>query len=177
MLPEVSIANLDVYESLSSEYLLHHLRHAVFPEAKGEELLNLLTAAVNVPLRNTIKELAPLLENPDIKEVTTFFMKKVKQTGGRGAVAAATPVPNVATVPSTKLANTVALSPVERLLRVYTSVEDPTDSLNLLRHMLFYQHAEGLKAFIQEYEDATSEGRRATLVRLRGIIEWGAETI
>ena len=62
-------------------------------------------------------------------------------------------------------------------MRIYISVRDPSDSLNILRHMLFYQHADGLRAFIMDYEKGTTESRMTTLKYLHGVIEWGAETI
>jgi hypothetical protein len=43
-------------------------------------------AAVNTPLRTLIDELKLLLINPDIVKMTSFFIKKMKQTGGRGIV-------------------------------------------------------------------------------------------
>jgi hypothetical protein len=42
---------------------------------------------------------------------------------------------------------------------------------------IFYQHADGLRAFIKDYENGTTESRMTTLKDLRGVIEWGSETI
>ena len=180
-------ASLEDYKSLSSEYFLHYLRFNVFPDANNEELLNLLMAAANTPLRTLIDELKPLLINPDIITMTSFFIKKRNQTGGRGTVATRPPtnkseIPDmvrVKTAPNVKQipVQSATLSPVEQIMRIYISVRDPSDSLNILRHMLFYQHADGLRAFIKDYENGTTESRMSTLKDLRSVIEWGAETI
>jgi hypothetical protein len=180
-------ASLEDYKSLSSEYFLHYLRFNVFPDANDEELRNLLMAAVNTPLRTLIDELKPLLINPDIVTMTTFFIKKTIQTGGRGTVVSRPPTNNseipdmvrVKTAPNVKQlpVQSATLSPVEQIMRIYIGIKDPSDSLNILRHMLFYQHADGLRAFIKDYEDGTTESRMTTLKDLRGVIEWGSETI
>ena len=179
-------ASLEDYKSLSSEYFLHYLRFNVFPDVNDEELTNLLMAAVNTPLRTLIDELKPLLINPDIVTMTSFFIKKTNQTGGRGTVVSRPPeiqmlpAPNkgsVKTAPNVKQLPVQFASPVEKIMRIYISVGDPSDSLNILRHMLFYQHADGLRAFINDYENGTTESRMTTLKDLRGVIEWGAETI
>lgn len=178
-------ASLEDYKSLSSEYFLHYLRFNVFSDANGEELLNLLMAAVNTPLRNLIEELKPLLINPDIVTMTSFFIKKTNQTGGRGMVAtrpltqdSETRATNGKTLArASQMGTTATLSPVEQIMRIYISVNDPSDSLNILRHMLFYQHADGLRAFIKDYENGSTESRMTTLKDLRGVIEWGSETI
>lgn len=187
-------ASLEDYKSLSSEYFLHYLRFNVFPDANDEELRNLLMAAVNTPLRTLIDELKPLLINPDINTMTLFFIKKKNQTGGRGIVVSRSPEIQmsqppeeqmfwptrkgiVKTPPNVKQLPVQSASPVEQIMRIYISVRDPSDSLNILRHMLFYQHADGLRAFIKDYENGTTESRMTTLKDLRGVIEWGAETI
>ena len=84
---------------------------------------------------------------------------------------------SVKTAPNVKQLPVQFASPVEKIMRIYISVGDPSDSLNILRHMLFYQHADGLRAFINDYENGTTESRMTTLKDLRGVIEWGAETI
>jgi len=190
-------ASLEEYKSLSSEYFLHYLRFIVFPKATDEELFNLLMAAVNTPLRTLIDELKPLLINPVIVTMTlflkSFFNKNTYQTGGRGTVVIRPPKIQMLPVPeemflstkkgSEKIALKVKQLPVqsaslvEQIMRIYISVNDPSDSLNILRHMLFYQHADGLRAFIKDYEKGTTESRMTTLKDLRSVIEWGAETI
>ena len=187
-------ASLEDYKSLSSEYFLHYLRFIVFPDATNEELLNLLMAAVNTPLRTLIGKLKQLLKNPNIDTMTLFFIKNRKQTGGRETVVSRSPEEQMSQPPeiqmfrptnkgSVKTALKVkqlpvqSASPVEQIMRIYISVRDPSDSLNILRHMLFYQHADGLRAFIKDYENGTTESRMTTLKDLRGVIEWGAETI
>lgn len=178
-------ASLEDYKSLSSEYFLHYLRFIVFPDATNEELLNLLMAAADTPLRTLIDEQKPLLINPDINTMTLFFIKKRNQTGGRGTVVSRPPTQDSETRAThrtilsraSQMGTTATLSPVEQIMRIYISVRDPSDSLNILRHMLFYQHADGLRAFIKDYENGTTESRMLTLKDLRGVIEWGAETI
>ncbi len=118
----------------------------------------------------------------------------MKQTGGRGIVESRPPeiqmlpAPEeqmfrstnkgiVKTAPNVKQLPVQSASPVEQIMRIYISVRVPSDSLNILRHMLFYQHADGLRAFIKDYENGTTESRMTTLKDLRGVIEWGAETI